>query len=178
MAKKVAKKKVSKKISSKKKSSTPAKLKVGDLAPNFTLLNQNSEEVSLNHFRGKKVLVYFYPRALTPGCTVQACGLRDAEKKLKKEKLVVLGISGDPVKKLKQFEEKHELNFQLLSDPDHQVSELFGSWGLKKFMGREFEGILRQSFLVDENGVVSGIMEKVNTATHHEDIFDLVKNLE
>jgi len=178
MAKKVAIKKVTKKTSSAKKSSPTTRLKIGDLAPDFTLLNQNSEQVSLQDFRGKKVLVYFYPRALTPGCTVQACGLRDTEKKLKKKNLVVLGISSDPVKKLKQFEEKHELNFQLLSDPDHLVSEAFGSWGLKKFMGREFEGILRQSFLINENGLIAGTMEKVNTSTHHEDILDMLKNLE
>lgn len=154
------------------------KLKVGDKAPLFSLPDQNGDKVSLKDFKGKRVVVYFYPKAMTPGCTVQACGIRDAEKKFKKEDVVVLGISPDPVKKLKQFEEKQKLNFTLLSDEDHSVAESYGSWGLKKFMGREFMGILRQSFLVDEKGKIVHIMEKVNTKTHHEDVQEAFKNLE
>jgi peroxiredoxin Q/BCP len=180
MAKKTSKKKVAKKVVKKKSSPTLSKttmLKVGDLAPAFTLLDQNGQEVSLSDFKGQKVVVYFYPRAMTPGCTVQACGLRDSSKQLKNLKIVALGISADPVKKLKQFEEKQDLNFLLLSDPDHVATKAYGSWGLKKFMGREFEGILRQSFLINEKGIIVHVMDKVNTSTHHSDVLEVFKNL-
>jgi peroxiredoxin Q/BCP len=151
---------------------------IGKKAPDFELLNQNEELVKLSHFKGKKVLLYFYPKAMTPGCTTQACGLRDSEKMLKKLNLVVLGVSPDPVDKLKKFEEKYDLNFQLLSDPDHLVALSYKSWGPKVFMGKKYDGILRQSFLIDEKGCLAKVMEKVNTKTHHEDIFDLISNLE
>ncbi|HHV6866328.1 TPA: thioredoxin-dependent thiol peroxidase, partial [Haemophilus influenzae] len=121
-------------------------LSVGNQAPAFTLLNQQEKPVSLNDFRGKKVLIYFYPKALTPGCTTQACGLRDRKSELDELGLVVLGISPDAPKKLAQFIEKKELNFTLLSDPDHQVAVQFGVWGEKKFMGRTYDGIHRISF--------------------------------
>ncbi len=110
-------------------------LSVGNQAPAFTLLNQQEKPVSLNDFRGKKILIYFYPKALTPGCTTQACGLRDSKSELDALGLVVLGISPDAPKKLAQFIEKKELNFTLLSDPDHQVAEQFGVWGEKKIYG-------------------------------------------
>ena len=127
-------------------------LSVGSQAPIFTLLNQQEQPVSLNDFRGKKVLVYFYPKALTPGCTTQACGLRDSKSELDELGLVVLGISPDTPKKLAQFIEKKKLNFTLLSDPDHKIAEQFGVWGEKKFMGKTYDGIHRISFLIDENG--------------------------
>ena len=111
-------------------------LQVGDLAPQFSLLNQDNQLISLSDFKGKKVLVYFYPKALTPGCTTQACGLRDAKRELEKLGVIILGISTDAPKKLAQFVEKKALNFTLLSDEDHQVAEQFGVWGEKKFMGR------------------------------------------
>lgn len=104
-------------------------LQMGDLAPQFTLLNQDNQPVSLSNFKGKKVLVYFYPKALTPGCTTQACGLRDTKSELEKLGVVILGISTDAPKKLAQFVEKKALNFTLLSDEDHQVAEQFGVWG-------------------------------------------------
>lgn len=110
-------------------------LSVGNQAPAFTLLNQQEKFVSLNDFRGKKVLIYFYPKALTPGCTTQACGLRDSKSELDALGLVVLGISPDAPKKLAQFIEKKELNFTLLSDPDHQVAAQFGVWGEKNLWG-------------------------------------------
>lgn len=106
-------------------------LQSGDLAPQFTLLNQDNQPISLSDFKGKKVLVYFYPKALTPGCTTQACGLRDAKSELEKLGVVILGISTDAPKKLAQFVEKKSLNFTLLSDEDHQVAEQFGVWGEK-----------------------------------------------
>ncbi|MFA7613737.1 MAG: thioredoxin-dependent thiol peroxidase [Candidatus Caldatribacteriota bacterium] len=152
--------------------------KVGQKAPAFSLLNQDGKKVSLKDFKGKNVVVYFYPRALTPGCTVQACSLSDVKKELAKLDIVVLGISADPVAKLKQFEEKKNLNLDLLSDEDHSVCEAYGSWGLKKFMGREFMGILRQSFFIGRDGKILHVMTKVNTKSHHDEVINFFKNLE
>ena len=179
-AKKVTKKAPAKKAVSKKQSAGVVKtptLNVGDKAPDFTLSDQNGHEVSLHDYRGKNVVVYFYPKAMTPGCTVQACEIRNSESKLKDADIVVLGISADPVKSLKKFEERDKLNFPLLSDPDKTVIEAYGSWGLKKFMGREFMGILRQSFLINPEGKVVHVMHKVNTKTHHDDVLNFFKNL-
>src|SRR5690606_23712978 len=115
--------------------------KIGNKAPSFSLQNQNGEKVRLSDFTGKQnVVIYFYPKAMTPGCTVQACGIRDARKNFEKLDTIVLGISPDPVSRLGKFIEKEKLNFNLLSDEDHQVAEKYGVWGLKKFMGREFMG--------------------------------------
>jgi thioredoxin-dependent peroxiredoxin len=169
-------KKITKKTESAKVIKAPSPQK-GDAAPEFTLADQNGELVSLSDFKGKNVVVYFYPRAMTPGCTVQACSLRDYEKELKNEKIVILGISADPVKKLKQFEEKQNLNFRLLSDESHDVIKAYGCWGPKKFMGREFDGIFRQSFLIDKKGKILHVMHKVKTTTHHEDVLNFFKNL-
>lgn len=180
VAKKAPAKKVTKKVAAKKETAAVIKtpsLEIGDMAPNFSLLDQNGKTVSLKDFKGQNVLVYFYPKALTPGCTVQACGLSDSQSKLNDANIVVLGISADPVKKLKQFEDKQKLNFTLLSDPEHQVTEAYGSWGLKKFMGREYMGILRQSFLIDGKGKIIHVMHKVNTKTHHDDVLKLFKHL-
>lgn len=172
MAKKTAKK------ATIEKEAPATKLQLGKAAPLFSLPDQNGKMVSLKDFRGSYVVLYFYPRAMTPGCTVQACGLRDNEKQLKQEGIVTIGISGDPVKKLKQFEEKHQLNFTLLSDPEHQVTEAYGCWGLKKFMGREFMGILRQTFLIGKKGELLEIMPKVETKTHHQKVLDFFSSLE
>lgn len=147
-------------------------LKAGDMAPHFRLLNQENQWVSLQDFQGKKVLVYFYPKALTPGCTTQACGLRDSKSELDKQNVVVLGISPDAPKKLANFMEKKALNFDLLSDEDHQVAEQFGVWGEKKFMGRIFDGIHRISFLIDENGKVEQVFTKFKTTDHHQVVLD------
>ncbi|MCB1671245.1 MAG: thioredoxin-dependent thiol peroxidase [Gammaproteobacteria bacterium] len=153
-----------------------AAIKVGNLAPVFTLLDQDGNKVSLKEFRGKKnVLLYFYPKAMTPGCTVQACGLRDSSSALKKLDTVVLGVSPDPVARLKKFAERDNLDFTLLSDEDHAIAEKFGVWGLKKFMGREFMGILRTSFLIDREGRIAAIMDKVKTKTHHDDVLELIR---
>ena len=151
-------------------------LKVGENAPHFTLLNQNNEAVSLTQFQGKKVLVYFYPKALTPGCTTQACGLRDSKAELENLGVVILGISPDSPKKLAQFIEKKELNFTLLSDEEHLVAEQFGVWGEKKFMGRTFDGIHRISFLIDEQGKIAQVFDKFKTADHHQVVLDYLKN--
>ena len=151
-------------------------LSVGSQAPIFTLLNQQEQPVSLNDFRGKKVLVYFYPKALTPGCTTQACGLRDSKSELDELGLVVLGISPDTPKKLAQFIEKKKLNFTLLSDPDHKIAEQFGVWGEKKFMGKTYDGIHRISFLIDENGKIH-VFDKFKTTEHHQIIVDYLRTL-
>jgi peroxiredoxin Q/BCP len=141
---------------------------VGNSAPKFTLQNQRGQEVNLDQFSGSKVLVYFYPKASTPGCTVQAKGLRDSIKKLNAKDVTVLGISPDPVKRLSNFVEKESLNFDLLSDEDHSIADAFGVWGLKKFMGKEYDGIHRISFLIDENGIISHVFDKFKTKDHHE----------
>ncbi|QIM63414.1 thioredoxin-dependent thiol peroxidase [Pasteurellaceae bacterium Orientalotternb1] len=150
-------------------------LKIGDLAPEFTLLDQHNSPVSLNQFRGKRVLVYFYPKALTPGCTTQACGLRDSKAELDELNVVVLGISPDQPKKLAQFVEKKGLNFTLLSDPDHQIAEAFGVWGKKKFLGKTYDGIHRISFLVDTSGRIEAVFGNFKTSEHHQMIIDFVK---
>lgn len=152
-------------------------LSVGNQAPAFTLLNQQEKTVSLNDFRGKKVLIYFYPKALTPGCTTQACGLRDSKSELDALGLVVLGISPDAPKKLAQFIEKKALNFTLLSDPDHQVAAQFGVWGEKKFMGRTYHGIHRISFLINESGTIMQVFDKFKTKDHHQMIIDYLRSL-
>ncbi|NTS75975.1 thioredoxin-dependent thiol peroxidase [Catenovulum sp. SM1970] len=144
-------------------------LKAGDIAPLFSLKNQNDETINLADFVGnKQVLVYFYPKASTPGCTVQACGLRDSKQELADHNTVVFGISPDPVKRLTNFINKQELNFDLLSDEDHAVADAFGVWGLKKFMGKEYDGIHRISFLVGLDGKISHVFDKFKTKDHHE----------
>ncbi len=149
-------------------------LNVGDQAPEFALQNQNGDLVRLSDYKGKTVVVYFYPKAMTPGCTTQACGLRDANDAYAARDIVVLGLSPDPHERLKRFEGKYDLNFTLLSDEDHSVAEAYGAWGLKKFMGREFMGILRSTFVIDGDGVISHVMATVKTKTHHDDVLALI----
>ncbi|MFH0256308.1 thioredoxin-dependent thiol peroxidase [Vibrio rumoiensis] len=143
-------------------------LTAGTPAPNFSLLDQDGNSVSLGDFKGKKVLFYFYPKAMTPGCTVQAQGLRDIQKELTDKNVVVLGVSIDPVKRLGKFIERDNLNFTLLSDEDHSVAEQFGVWGEKKFMGKVYDGLHRISFLIDENGMIEHVFNKFKTKDHHE----------
>ncbi len=143
---------------------------LGQPAPDFTTLNQREEEVSLSDLKGKKVVLYFYPKAMTPGCTVQACGLRDTQKELEDRNVVVLGLSPDAPKRLQKFIDRDELNFDLLSDEDHSIAEKYGVWAMKKFMGREFMGVHRITFIIDEDGKLVHIMEKVKTKTHHDDL--------
>ncbi|MEC6825170.1 thioredoxin-dependent thiol peroxidase [Photobacterium piscicola] len=144
----------------------------GMLAPAFTLLNQDNQPVSLSDFAGKKVLAYFYPKAMTPGCTVQACGLRDSKAELDAHNVVVLGISIDPVKRLPKFIERDNLNFTLLSDEDHAVADQFGVWGEKKFMGKVYDGLHRISFLIDEHGKIEHVFNKFKTKDHHQVVLD------
>jgi peroxiredoxin Q/BCP len=152
--------------------------KIGNLAPAFTLPDQDGNKVSLKQFRDdKNVVLYFYPKAMTPGCTVQACGLRDSSKALAKKNTVVLGVSPDPVARLGKFIDKEQLNFTLLSDEDHAIAEKYGAWGLKKFMGREFMGILRTTFIIGKDGRLKHVMDKVKTKTHHDDVLALIDEL-
>ena len=151
--------------------------KVGSKAPAFTTVNQNGEKVSLKDFKGQKVVLYFYPKAMTPGCTTQACGIRDHKDAFAKLNTVVLGISPDAPKRLVKFIEKESLNFDLLSDEDHSIAEKYGVWGLKKFMGREYDGIHRVTFIIDEQGKIAAVMPKVKTKSHHDDVLALIQNL-
>lgn len=145
--------------------------KIGNLAPGFTLLDQDGKSVSLKDFKGKKnVVLYFYPKAMTPGCTVQACGIRDHKKDFEKRKTVVLGISPDPVARLPRFIDKHDLNFTLLSDEDHAVADKYGCWGMKKFMGKEFMGLIRTTFIISKEGRLLAVLDKFKTNSHHDDV--------
>jgi len=150
-------------------------LTVGETAPLFTLLDENETEISLSSYIGKKqVLVYFYPKAMTPGCTVQAQGLRDSKEQLDNLNTVVFGISPDEPKRLAKFCVRDELNFTLLSDPEHKVADDFGVWGLKKFMGREYDGIHRLSFLIGLDGKISHVFNKFKTKNHHEVVLEVL----
>jgi peroxiredoxin Q/BCP len=150
--------------------------KIGNLAPAFSLQNQSGKKIALKDFRGKKnVLLYFYPKASTPGCTVQACGIRDSKKDFAKLDTVVLGVSPDPLKRLQNFIEKQALNFDLLSDEDHAIADKYGAWGPKKFMGREYDGILRSTFIIGKDGKLKHIIDKVKTKTHHHDVSEWIK---
>jgi peroxiredoxin Q/BCP len=142
---------------------------IGQTAPAFNLQDQGGNNVSLSDFKGKHVLLYFYPKAMTPGCTVQACGLRDSKVALDALNAVVLAVSPDSPERLEKFATREDLNFTLLSDADNEVSKLYGSWGPKKFMGREYMGVLRNTFVIDEKGVLRHVMENVKTKTHHDD---------
>tara|TARA_B110000014_G_C20086708_1_gene568460 strand:- start:1065 stop:1544 length:480 start_codon:yes stop_codon:yes gene_type:complete len=155
-------------------------LTVGDTAPLFSLLNQNDETIKLSDFiqdKGKQVLVYFYPKAMTPGCTVQAQGLRDIKQELEALNTVVFGISPDETKRLLKFCQRDELNFDLLSDVDHAVADEFGVWGLKKFMGKEYDGIHRLSFLIGVDGKISHVFNKFKTKEHHQVVLDVLNEM-
>lgn len=151
-------------------------LQAGDVAPQFTLQDQAENSVSLADFKGKKVLVYFYPKAMTPGCTVQAQGLRDSKEILDDNNVIVLGVSPDATKRLPKFIEKENLNFTLLSDEDHAVADAFGVWGPKKFMGKEYDGIHRLTFLINEEGVIEHVFNKFKTKEHHTVVVDYLRD--
>ena len=144
----------------------------GEVAPQFTLLDNNSNAVSLSDFSGQKVLIYFYPKAMTPGCTTQAQALRDIKSALDALNVVVLGISIDAPQRLEKFVVRDNLNFTLLSDEDHAVADQFGVWGEKKFMGKTYDGLHRISFLINEKGVVETVFDKFKTKTHHQIVLD------
>jgi len=152
-------------------------LKIGDKAPVFTAKNQQGDSVSLSDFSGKKVILYFYPKDMTPGCTAESCNLRDNYTLLQKEGFEVLGVSADDEKKHQKFIDKYELPFTLLADTDKKVCEAYGVWGLKKFMGREYMGINRVTFVIDEKGTIIHIINKVKTKAHAEQILDELSTL-
>lgn len=151
-------------------------LKIGDQAPKFSLPDQDGELINLTDFAGERVLVYFYPKAMTPGCTVQACGLRDNMSVFKKAGVEILGISTDKPEKLSRFVEKELLNFTLLSDEEHKVCEQFGIWGEKTFMGKTYDGIHRISFLIGTDGKIEQVFDNFKTSNHHEIILNYLQN--
>ncbi len=148
-------------------------LKEGDKAPDFTGKDQNGKAISLHDYKGKKVVLYFYPKDDTPGCTAQACNLRDNYSALTKKGYVVLGVSTDSEKSHKKFEEKYELPFTLIADDDKKIVEAYGVWGEKKFMGKTYMGTNRVTFLIDEHGVISHIISKPDTKNHTEEVLAL-----
>ena len=145
-------------------------LTTGILAPDFTLSDQDGVTHTLSSYRGKRVLIYFYPKDDTPGCTKQACAIRDADPDFKKLNVVVLGVSADSVKSHKKFAEKYGLAFPLLADEDKAVVQAYGVWGRKKFMGREYDGIFRTSFLISPEGVIEKVYENVKPEKHADEV--------
>jgi thioredoxin-dependent peroxiredoxin len=142
----------------------------GEPAPDFTLTSDAGERVSLSDLRGKPVVLYFYPKDDTPGCTAQACGIRDAYGEFERSGAVVLGVSPDDVKRHVKFKQKYGLPFTLLSDPEHEVAERYGVWGEKRFMGRTYTGVQRSTFLVAADGTVAKVMHDVKPAAHADDV--------
>jgi len=152
-------------------------LKEGDKAPAFTGKDQNGEKVSLADHKGKKIVLYFYPQDDTPTCTIQACNLRDHYALLKKEGFVILGISPDEEKKHKKFEAKYDLPFTLVADPEHKIIDKYGVWGEKQLYGRQYMGLLRTTFLIDEKGVIRKIFLKPKSKSHAEEIVKAWKEI-
>lgn len=150
-----------------------SKLSVGDKMPDFKGVDQNQNVLSSQDFKGKKLIIYFYPKDNTPGCTAQACNLRDHYEILLEEGFSLVGVSADSVKSHKKFEEKFDLPFPLIADEDRDVINKFGVWGAKKFMGKSFEGIHRTTFLIDEEGIIRHIIDKPDTKNHTEEILEL-----
>lgn len=148
-------------------------LKQGDKVPNFSVNDQDGNVIALSDYKGKKLVVFFYPKANTPGCTAEACNLSDNYKTLQDKGYAVLGVSADTEKKQANFKSKYDFPFPLLADVDKEVIEAFGVWGLKKFMGREYDGIHRKTFLIDEDGIVAHVIDKVKTKDHAAQILEL-----
>lgn len=150
-------------------------LNVGDIAPDFGVVNQDNKLITLDSFKGKKVILYFYPKDSTPGCTAESCNLRDSYSELNSLGFEVLGVSADSVESHQKFISKNDLPFDLLSDTDRKVIEAYGVWGPKKFMGKEYEGIHRTTFVIDENGVIERVFNKVKTKEHTQQILETYK---
>ncbi|MFC4262826.1 thioredoxin-dependent thiol peroxidase [Ferruginibacter yonginensis] len=145
-------------------------LKPGSKAPAFKGIDQNGASIALKDYAGKKVVLYFYPKDDTPGCTAQACNLRDNYTNLLQDGFEIIGVSPDPAKKHKKFEEKYELPFALIADEDHSIAEKYGVWGEKKFMGKTYDGIHRTTFLIDETGKIKNIITKPDTKNHTDEV--------
>lgn len=150
-------------------------VQVGQAAPDFTLPNQDGVSVSLSDFKGKHVVLYFYPKDMTPGCTTQACDFRDQYENFSDLNAVIIGISPDPVERHQRFIEKHELPFILLADVDHQVAELYDVWKLKKNFGKEYYGIERSTFIIDKEGILQKEYRKVRVKGHVEEALQYIK---
>lgn len=151
------------------------KLKIGDKAPAFKGVDENGENISLSGLSEKKIILYFYPKDDTPGCTSEACDLRDNHNMWIEKGYEIIGVSPDNAKSHIKFKEKYNLPFSLISDPDKVIIKQFGAWGLKKLYGREYEGLLRMTFVIDENGIITNIFEKVKTKDHTNQILDTIK---
>ena len=149
-------------------------LMVGDKAPAFSLKNTEGKTVKLSDFKGKKVVLYFYPKDNTPGCTKEACGFRDDFAQLKKRGVEVLGVSGDDQNSHQKFTEKFSLPFTLLSDPDHEMMEKYGAWGEKNMYGKKSMGVLRITYIIDEEGKIAHLFKKVKTDTHSQDVLKVI----
>ncbi|MFD1162268.1 MULTISPECIES: thioredoxin-dependent thiol peroxidase [Hwangdonia] len=147
-------------------------LKQGDAVSNFSAKDEQGNTVSLSNYKGKKLIVFFYPRANTPGCTAEACNLRDNYEVLKEKGYELLGVSADSARKQSNFKKKYNFPFPLLADEDKTVINAFGVWGPKKFMGREFDGIHRKTFIIDEKGLVERVIDKVKTKDHAAQILE------
>ncbi|MCT4629281.1 thioredoxin-dependent thiol peroxidase [Winogradskyella sp.] len=145
-------------------------LKVGDKAPNFSAKDEQGNTISLSDYHGKKLVVFFYPKASTPGCTVEACNLNDNFERFKAQGYEILGVSADSAKRQLNFKNKYGFQYPLLADEDKSVIEAFGVWGPKKFMGRVYDGIHRTTFVIDENGIIKDVIIKVKTKAHTEQI--------
>lgn len=154
-----------------------AELKEGDPAPDLLLTDDEGQQFRLSDFRGKKVVLYFYPKADTPGCTKEACGFRDEIKEIEKTGALVLGASADSVAKQAKFKAKYRLPFRLIADENHELAEAFGVWKPKTFLGRKFLGVNRETFLIDENGRIAKIFRKVKPAEHPREVLEALKQL-
>ena len=152
-------------------------IKEGQKAPDFVLPSSDGRDIALADLRGKPVVLYFYPKDDTPGCTKEACAFRDARAQLTKAGAVVLGVSPDPVERHQKFKQKYDLNFPLLADPDHAVAEKYGAWGEKTLYGKKSMGIIRSTFLIDKEGVVRKVWPKVKVDGHDEQVLAALKEL-
>ena len=151
-------------------------LKIGDQAPTFSAKNENGDLVNLSDYNGKKVVMYFYPKDNTPGCTVQACNIRDNYNEILQENIVILGVSADDESKHQKFISKFDLPFSLIADTEKELLNLYGVWGEKKFMGRIYDGIHRTTFILDEAHKIVGIIEKPKTKDHTREILEIYSN--
>ena len=147
-------------------------LQTGDVAPDFTVKDQNGDEIKLSDLRGQKVVLYFYPKDDTPGCTKEACSLRDGFSTFEERGIKILGVSTDDEKSHQKFISKYELPFTLLADTDHAVSEAYDSYGDKQFMGKNYKGVLRKTFLIDEQGKIKRIFDKVKVDEHASEVLE------
>ena len=145
-------------------------LKIGDKAPDFKVINQDEKLISLSDFKGKKLVLFFYPKASTPGCTVEACNLNENYERFQAQGYEILGVSADSPKRQSNFRNKYEFTYDLLADEGKEVINAYGVWGPKKFMGKEYDGIHRTTFVIDENGVIADVISKVKTKEHTNQI--------